>query len=469
MSSKRGVMTGVKAASVRAFALLAAIASLILVAPDARGGLPVAIDDRELPSLAPMLERVTPAVVNIATRGRVLVRENPLLSDPFFRRFFDIPRRPRERRTQSLGSGVIMDAEKGLIITNNHVIDKAEEIKVTLRDGRKLNAKLVGTDPATDVAVIKVEADGLTEVKLADSDKIRVGDFVVAIGNPFGLGQTVTSGIVSALGRSGLGIEGYEDFIQTDASINVGNSGGALVNLRGELVGINTAIIAPGGGNVGIGFAIPSNMAKDVMTHLVSYGEVKRGLLGINTQDLTRDLAEAFGIEGSKGAVVVEVQPGSSAAQAGLEAGDIITALNGTSISDATDLHNTLGLMRVGEQVTIAVLRNGRSRVLRATLGERRDVLIEARALTERLSGAVLSDIPEVSPLHGRIEAVFVAEVEPGSVAWRNGLRPNDVIVSVNRQRVRNLQEMKSVVNKGGRALVLNIQRGNGSVFILIQ
>ncbi len=469
MISKRGVMTGVKAVSACAFALLAAIVALTLVAPDARGALPVVVDDRELPSLAPMLERVTPAVVNIATRGRVLVRENPLLSDPFFRRFFDIPRRPRERRTQSLGSGVIMDAEKGLIITNNHVIDKAEEIKVTLRDGRKLNAKLVGTDPATDVAVIKVEADGLTDVKLADSDKIRVGDFVVAIGNPFGLGQTVTSGIVSALGRSGLGIEGYEDFIQTDASINVGNSGGALVNLRGELVGINTAIIAPGGGNVGIGFAIPSNMAKDVMTHLVSYGEVKRGLLGINTQDLTRDLAEAFGIEGSKGAVVVEVQPGSSAAQAGLEAGDIITALNGTSISDATDLHNTLGLMRVGEQVTIAVLRNGRSRVLRATLGERRDVLIEARALTERLSGAVLSDIPEASPLHGRIEAVFVAEVEPGSVAWRNGLRPNDVIVSVNRQRVRNLQEMKSVVNKGGRALVLNIQRGNGSVFILIQ
>jgi serine protease Do/serine protease DegQ len=319
------------------------------------------------------------------------------------------------------------------------------------------------------VAVIKVEADGLTAVKLADSDKIRVGDFVVAIGNPFGLGQTVTSGIVSALGRSGLGIEGYEDFIQTDASINVGNSGGALVNLRGELVGINTAIIAPGGGNVGIGFAIPSNMAKDVMTHLVSYGEVKRGLLGINTQDLTPELAEAFGIKGSKGAVVVEVQRGSSAAQAGLEAGDIITALNGRPVNDASDLHNALGLMRVGEPVTIAVLRNGRSSVLRATLGERRDLLIEARALTERLSGAVLSDIPEGSPLYGRIEAVFVAEVERGSVAWRNGLRPNDVIVSVNRQRVRNLQEMKAGVNKGGRALVLNIQRGNGSVFILIQ
>jgi serine protease Do/serine protease DegQ len=469
MFSKRGVMTDEKSVAARAFALLAAIVALTLVAPDARGVLPVAVDDGELPSLAPMLERVTPAVVNIATRGRVLVRENPLLSDPFFRRFFDIPRRPRERRTQSLGSGVIVDAEKGLIITNNHVIDKAEEIKVTLRDGRKLNAKLVGTDPATDVAIIKVEADGLTAVKLADSDKLRVGDFVVAIGNPFGLGQTVTSGIVSALGRSDLGIEGYEDFIQTDASINVGNSGGALVNLRGELVGINTAIIAPGGGNVGIGFAIPSNMAKDVMTHLVSYGEVKRGLLGINTQDLTPELAEAFGIKGSKGAVVVEVQRGSSAAQAGLEAGDIITALNGRPVNDASDLHNALGLMRVGEPVTIAVLRNGRSSVLRATLGERRDLLIEARALTERLSGAVLSDIPEGSPLYGRIEAVFVAEVERGSVAWRNGLRPNDVIVSVNRQRVRNLQEMKAGVNKGGRALVLNIQRGNGSVFILIQ
>ncbi len=435
----------------------------------AEAALPQAVDDQELPSLAPMLEQVTPSVVNIATQGRVLARENPLLNDPFFRRFFDLPAPPRARRSQSLGSGVIVDAENGYIITNHHVIEHAEEITVTLRDGRQLSAEVVGADPATDVAVIKVAAKDLTAVKLADSDKLRVGDFVVAIGNPFGLGQTVTSGIVSALGRSGLGIEGYEDFIQTDASINVGNSGGALVNLRGELVGINTAIIAPGGGNVGIGFAIPSNMAREVMSHLVSYGEVKRGLLGVATQDLTPDLAEAFGIRGVRGAVVVEISPGSSAAEAGLQAGDIITSVNGKTITSAADLHNSLGLLRVGEEVQISVLRNGLPLAVSARIGERREVTMNAADLSERLAGAVMSDIPDRSPLKGRIEGVLVVEVERNSTAWRYGLRPGDVIVAVNRIRVKNLEEMKKVVSSGGRAIVLNIQRGNGSVFILIQ
>ncbi len=448
--------------------ILVAVLALSVVSP-VGAVLPQAVDDRELPSLAPMLDRVTPSVVNIATQGRVLARENPLLSDPFFRRFFDLPARPRARRTQSLGSGVIVDAVSGYIITNHHVIEHAEEITVTLRDGRQFSAELVGADPATDVAVIKVKADGLTAVKLADSDRLRVGDFVVAIGNPFGLGQTVTSGIVSALGRSGLGIEGYEDFIQTDASINVGNSGGALVNLRGELVGINTAIIAPGGGNVGIGFAIPSNMARDVMSHLVSYGEVKRGLLGVSTQDLTPDLAEAFGIRGVRGAVVVEISPGSSAAEAGLQAGDIITSVNGKTITSASDLHNSLGLLRVGDEVQISVLRNGLPLAVSARIGERRDVTLNAADLSQRLAGAVMSDIPEGSPLKGRIEGVLVVEVERNSTAWAYGLRPGDVIVAVNRMRVKNLEEMKKVISSGGRAIVLNIQRGNGSVFILIQ
>ena len=453
----------------RGLAVAALVVALVVAAPFSRAALPAQAGGQELPSLAPMLEQVTPAVVNIATRGRVRIPESPLLNDPFFRRFFNLPTQPRERRTQSLGSGVIVDARNGYIITNNHVIDKAEEITVTLRDGRTLQAELVGTDPATDVAVVKVDADGLTAVKLADSDKLRVGDFVVAIGNPFGLGQTVTSGIVSALGRSGLGIEGYEDFIQTDASINVGNSGGALVNLRGELVGINTAIIAPGGGNVGIGFAIPSNMARDVMTHLVSYGEVQRGLLGIMTQDLTPELAEAFGIHGTRGAVVVEVHPGSPAAEAGVAAGDIITSINGRAVVKASDVHNILGLMRVGEQVVIALLRNGQPAQVRARLREREEILVDAGSLSDRLAGAVLSEIPEGSPLQGRIEGVFVGDVESGSFAWRYGLRPGDVIVAVNRQRVRNLEEMKSVVARGGQSMVLNIQRGNGSVFILIQ
>jgi serine protease Do/serine protease DegQ len=454
------------------FSAVGLLALLMLTLPFAvsvGAVLPQAVDDRELPSLAPMLEKVTPSVVNIATQGRVLARENPLLSDPFFRRFFDLPAQPRTRRTQSLGSGVIVDAESGYIITNHHVVEHAEEITVTLRDGRRLDAKVVGTDPATDVAVIKVQANGLTAVKLADSDNLRVGDFVVAIGNPFGLGQTVTSGIVSALGRSGLGIEGYEDFIQTDASINVGNSGGALVNLRGELVGINTAIIAPGGGNVGIGFAIPSNMAHDVMSHLVSYGEVKRGLLGVATQDLTPDLAEAFGIGGVKGAVVVEVSPGSSAAEAGLQAGDIITSVNGKAINSAADLRNSLGLLRVGDEVAIGVLRNGRPLAVSAQIGEHREVSVNAADLSDRLAGAVMSDIPEGSPLKGRIEGVLVVEVERNSSAWRYGIRPGDVVVAVNRTRVKNLEEMIEVVSSGGRAIVLNIQRGNGSVFILIQ
>lgn len=448
---------------------LVAIALLVVVSPWAWSALPATVDDRELPSLAPMLERVTPAVVNIATQGRVLVRENPLLNDPFFRRFFNLPGMPREQRTQSLGSGVIVDAENGYIITNNHVIDKAEEIAVTLRDGRRFSAELVGTDPATDVAVIRIRANGLTAVKLADSDALRVGDFVVAIGNPFGLGQTVTSGIVSALGRTGLGIEGYEDFIQTDASINVGNSGGALVNLRGELVGINTAILAPSGGNVGIGFAIPSNMARDVMAHLVSYGEVQRGLLGVKTEDLTPELSEAFDIHGARGAVVVEVHPGSPAAEAGVAAGDVITSLNGRSVNSASDVHNVLGLLRVGEEVVIGLLRNGQPKQIRARLRERSEILVDARTLSERLAGAVLSDIPDGSPLKGRVEGVFVGDVETGSFAWRYGLRRGDVIIAVNRQRVRNLEEMKAVVSTGGSSMILNIQRGNGSVFILIQ
>ena len=238
-----------------------------------------ALSGKEMPSLAPMLDGVTPAVVNIATEGRIKQKLNPLFADPRFRRYFNVPEQPAERKTSSLGSGVIVDAKRGLVLTNNHVIANAVQITVTLRDGRQLEAEVVGTDPETDVAVIKMPAENLVDIKPTDSDALRVGDFVVAIGNPFGLGQTVTSGIVSALGRSGLGIEGYEDFIQTDASINPGNSGGALVNLRGELVGINTAIFSQSGGNIGIGFAIPINLAMQITEQLLETGEVKRGFL----------------------------------------------------------------------------------------------------------------------------------------------------------------------------------------------
>ena len=287
------------AGNVRGF-LLALAYSVLLLPNPVQAALPVAVDGAPLPSLAPMLDRVTPAVVNIAAKSFVTVQQSPLLNDPFFRRFFRLPNQQRERATQSLGSGVIVDAEAGLILTNHHVIHNADEIAVTLRDGQQLKAELLGADSATDIAVIKVDGKGLSALPMSDSDELRVGDFVVAIGNPFGLGQTVTSGIVSALGRRGLGIEGYEDFIQTDASINVGNSGGALVNLRGELVGINTAIFAPNGCSVGIGFAIPTNLARDVMSQLVAHGRVSRGLFGVATQDLTLELAEAFGLPETK-------------------------------------------------------------------------------------------------------------------------------------------------------------------------
>ena len=291
-------------------------------------------NESKMPTLAPMLDQSKPAVVNIATRSHVPVQYNPLLNDPFFRRFFNIPQQqqPQKRTTQSLGSGVIFDAKQGLVLTNNHVIQRADEITVSLTDGRSFQAELVGSDPETDVALIKIPAEQLTALPLADSDQLRVGDFVVAIGNPFGLGQTVTSGIVSALGRSGLGIEGYENFIQTDASINPGNSGGALVNLRGELVGINTAIFSPNQrvGNIGIGFAIPSNMVRQISDQLIKYGEVKRAYLGVQMQDITPDLAKAFNLDSNNGAVVTRVQKGSAADDAGVKVGDIITAVDNT-------------------------------------------------------------------------------------------------------------------------------------------
>ncbi|MFT5221647.1 MAG: Do/DeqQ family serine protease, partial [Gammaproteobacteria bacterium] len=310
---------------------------LLLTVLPLQAALPAAIDGQALPSLAPMLEKITPAVVNIATRGKARRRiEFSVPNEPFFRRFFNFPDMERIQETSSLGSGVIVDAKKGLILTNNHVIKDAYEIKVTLTDGRELDAQILGRDPDTDIAVIQVPAEKLTDVSMADSSQLRVGDFVVAIGNPFGLGQTVTSGIVSALGRSGLGIESIEDFIQTDASINLGNSGGALVNLRGELVGINTAIYGAGNqGSIGIGFAIPVNMARDIMQQLVENGEVQRGRLGAQGQDLTEQLAQAFGIEQSNGFIITQIETGSPADKAGLKVGDVVVTANKRSIGSS--------------------------------------------------------------------------------------------------------------------------------------
>lgn len=440
-----------------------------LVSFNAHAGLPFFdSQDKQLPTLAPMLEKVTPAVVNIATRGHVNVRENPLFSDPFFRHFFDIPSQPRKRQTQSLGSGVVVDAKHGYIITNHHVIDKADEITVTLRSGESLQAKVIGTDPDTDVAVIQVEEKNLTAIPLGNSNKLRVGDFAIAIGNPFGLGQTVTSGIVSALGRSGLGIEGYEDFIQTDASINPGNSGGALVNLHGELIGINTAIFSKSGGNIGIGFAIPINMVKNIMQQLVQHGEVKRGRLGAQAQDLTPQLAKAFELKYRRGAIITQVVKDSAADMAGLKPGDIVTHINGKRVKDADTLRNTIGLLRVGEQVTLKILRDGNKHTLTASIEEPKLTQQGGDKLHGHLKGAGLADIQEGSPLYGKIEGVIVTNTEQGSPAWRSGLRKGDVIVSANRKPVRNIMELKQATHQS-RTLLLNIQRGNGALFLYLQ
>ncbi len=334
---------------------IAVIAGTVSLAASAAA--PIVGPDGQIPTLAPLLKEVTPAVVNIATKGHEAV--NPLYNDPLFRRFYNIPEGAPERETRAAGSGVIIDAKAGYVVTNNHVIEHADEIVVTLKDNRQLKAKLVGTDPDTDVAILQIEARNLIALEIGDSDKLQVGDFVIAIGNPFGLGQTVTSGIVSALGRSGMHIENYENFIQTDASINPGNSGGALINLRGELVGINTAIVGPSGGNVGIGFAVPINMARSVMQQLIAHGEVKRGRLGVQVDDLTPDIAEALHIDVPGGAVISRVEPGSPARQAGLQPGDVIIAIDDAPVQNSSDLRNRVGLTPVGQTIRLTILRNG--------------------------------------------------------------------------------------------------------------
>jgi serine protease Do len=440
-----------------------------LLAASVNAAIPQGVDGKALPSLAPMLEGVTPAVVNIATEGRIKQQLNPLFSDPRFRRFFNVPEQPAERKTSSLGSGVIVDAKRGLVLTNNHVIANAVQITVTLRDGRQLEAEVVGTDPETDVAVLKMPAEDLVELKPADSDKLRVGDFVVAIGNPFGLGQTVTSGIVSALGRSGLGIEGYEDFIQTDASINPGNSGGALVNLRGELIGINTAIFSQSGGNIGIGFAIPINLAMQITEQLLDTGEVKRGFLGVSMQDISPALAEAFGLEQQSGAIINEVLEDSPASKAGLKIGDIVISIDGKNIRNANDVANRIGILPVGETINFNVLRDGKKSEFVVTVDEKTQASTDPRSVNELLQGVSVGDIDQGSPYFGKVEGAIVANVERGSVAWRSGLRAGDVITSVNKVPVKNLNAFLKAVDKKEDSLLLLILRGNAAAFLVLR
>lgn len=423
----------------------------------------------QAPTLAPMLNKVLPAVVNIATSGKVVIEDNPLLNDPIFRYFFrDIPSIPRERRTQSIGSGVIVDAENGYVLTNHHVIKNADIIYVTLKDKRRLKAKLIGSDPETDVAVLKVEKNRLTALPFGDSDKLEVGDFVVAIGNPFGLGQTVTLGIVSALGRTGLGIEGYENFIQTDASINPGNSGGALVDWYGNLVGINTAIVGPTGGNVGIGFAIPINMAREVMDQIIKHGGVKRGLLGVQVQDLTPEIAQAMGLEVNEGALVSGVSKGSAAEKAGVLAGDVIVKFDNRDVKNAADLRNMVGLKRVGDRATIELIRDGKPVTVTVTIGKPSPTGTISGEIP-LLEGARFSEIPQDHPLFGRVQGVMVLDVELNSSAWQAGLRQGDVILSVNRQPVRSVEELLKLASRSPNRLLLRVQRGDISLFLVLE
>jgi len=448
---------------------LAAILLLMLSLPLA-AALPPVVDGQPLPSLAPMLERATPAVVNIATRGKSRRRLELPLNDPFFRRFFDLPEIERIQETASLGSGVIVDARNGLILTNHHVVEDAYEIKVTLTDGREMQAEVIGRDPDTDIALIHVAGENLVALPLADSSRLRVGDFVVAIGNPFGLGQTVTSGIVSALGRSGLGIESIEDFIQTDASINLGNSGGALVNLRGELVGINTAIYGSGNqGSIGIGFAIPINLARDVMSQLIDHGEVRRGRLGAQGQDLTEQLAQAFGIERSRGFIVTQIESGSPAYRAGLEVGDVIVGANGKPIRSSRDMHNLVGLQRIGQTVELQLYRDGKEIILPVRIQPIEIRQMSGERLHSRLAGATLGEIHEQHLQRGRIDYLQIMEVDPGSQAAAAGFLPGDIIYSVNKQLTRSFDEALAQRSDGGRGMILNIQRDNRELYILLK
>jgi len=453
------------AAGILAAAAIAGPATIVAGAAYAAVPAPVA-DAAPMPSLAPMVKRVSPAVVNIATRGTMKEdpsQRNPLLDDPFFRRFFDVPpdARPRERQFQSAGSGVIVDAKNGYIVTNYHVVENATEITITLLDNRTFAAKVIGSDEGADVAVLQAKQPNLVAMALGDSTRLEVGDYVVAIGNPFGLQHTVTAGIVSALGRTGINPDGYEDFIQTDASINPGNSGGALVNLRGELVGINSAILSRTGGNIGIGFAIPVNMVKGVMDQLIKYGQVKRGELGVHIYNVTPDIAKEFGLTESSGALVAGVVQGSAAEHAGVKTGDLITSINGVTMKDATELRNTIGMLRIGDKVEIGLLRDGKPRKVTALIAERGDVeATNAADISKGLEGAEFGDAPDGG-------GVLVKSIQDGSPAAQNGLRTNDLIVGVGRTSVTNTKTFKEAA-KNANVLVLNLRRGSTTELIQI-
>ncbi|MFP1813128.1 serine endoprotease DegP [Lonsdalea quercina] len=454
----------------------------------------VSSSSQQLPSLAPMLEKVMPSVVNISVQGHAPVSRtgstggippqlqpffgedspfcqdgSPFQSSPMCQGGEDDgntnPQQRQQQTFQALGAGVIINAAKGYVVTNNHVVDNADKIQVRLNDGRKYDARVIGKDPRSDIAVVQIkDARNLTALKMADSDQLRVGDYAVAIGNPYGLGETATSGIISALGRSGLNIENYEDFIQTDAAINRGNSGGALVNLNGELIGLNTAILAPDGGNIGIGFAIPSNMVKNLVNQIVEFGEVKRGELGIVGTELNSDLAQAMRIDAQRGAFVSQVQPKSAAAAAGIKAGDVIVSLNGKTVSSFAALRAQVGSLPAGTKLTLGLLRDGKPVSVDVSLQQSSQAQVAAGNLNSGIEGAELSN----TQLDGK-KGVKVEKVKSGSAAARIGLKPGDVILGVNQQAVANIGELRKILDSKPPVLALNIRRGDSSLYLLLQ
>jgi len=438
--------------------------SVALTTLPAHANLPFAVNGQTLPSLAPMLKKVTPAVVLISVKGTHKAVKGKV--PEAFKFFFNNPRnksQQQEKEFRGLGSGVIIDADEGYIVTNNHVIAEASEIIVTLKDGRQLTAKKIGTDEYSDIALLQIDHDNLTEIKLADSDNSQVGDFAIAIGSPFGLGQTVTSGIVSALGRTGLNRENYEDFIQTDAAINSGNSGGALVNLRGELIGINTAILGPGGGNVGIGFAIPSTMVNNLVSQIIEFGEVRRGMLGVQGMSVTSDIAKAMELETSQGGFVEQVTPGSAADEAGIKSGDVITKVNGKMVKSFSEIRGKIGSIGAGKKVQITVVRkDGKEKTYNATLKKAETANIEAESIHRMLEGAEL----ENSNNGKGVDITTVAKNSPAAIA---SLRSGDLIIGVNRQRIKNIAELRKMLKEQEGVFALNIIRDNSSLYLMIR
>lgn len=449
------------------FSALAMSMSLAFASvPMVNAAMPVAVEGQPLPTLAPMLEKVLPAVVSVRVEGTQVQRQQ--LPEQF--KFFFGPNMPSQKESsrpfEGLGSGVIIDAEKGYVLTNNHVINNADTIRVQLNDGREYEAKLLGRDDQSDIALLQLkDAKNLTAVKIADSDKLRVGDFAVAVGNPFGLGQTATSGIISALGRSGLSLEGLENFIQTDASINRGNSGGALVNLNGELIGINTAILAPGGGNIGIGFAIPSNMAQSLSQQLIEFGEVKRGLLGIKGNEMTADMAKAFNTDAQRGAFVSEVLPKSAAAKAGIKPGDVLVSIDGKPINSFAELRAKVGTTAPGKTIKVGLLREGKPMDLSVTLDSSETSSFNAETLSPSLQGASLSN----GALQNGEKGVKIDKVDKGTPAAQVGLQKGDVIIGVNRERIENITALRKVFESKPAVVALNIMRGEETIYLLLR